>query len=52
MSVKYPFLGATPDGQVGNEAMVKVKCPHGGRDVDILSWNKFPIFVEPNGKIT
>lgn len=32
--------------------MVKVKCSYGGRDVDILSGKKFPVFVEPNGKIT
>uniref|UniRef100_K1QAC2 WSC domain-containing protein n=1 Tax=Magallana gigas TaxID=29159 RepID=K1QAC2_MAGGI len=28
--------------------MVKVKCSYGGRDVDILSGKKFPVFVEPN----
>lgn len=51
VSVKYPYL-ATPDVLVGNGAMVEVKCPYGGRDDDILSVKKFPIFVEPNGKIT
>lgn len=51
MSVKYPFL-ATPDGLVGYGSMVEVKCPYSGRDVDILSGKKFPIFFEPNGKTT
>lgn len=52
VSVKYPFLGATPDGLVGNEARVEVKCPYGGRDIDINSGKKFPFPVESNGKIT
>ncbi|KAF4527543.1 hypothetical protein B566_EDAN014939 [Ephemera danica] len=27
----YNFLGATPDGLVGNDTMVEVKCPYGSR---------------------
>lgn len=46
VSVKYPFFGATPDGLVGNEAIVEVKCPSGGRDVYINSGKKFPFLVE------
>nr|XP_034306619.1 uncharacterized protein LOC105318360 isoform X2 [Crassostrea gigas] len=52
VSVKYPFLGATPDGLVENDAIVEVKCPYGGRDVDIKPGKKFPFLVESNGKIT
>lgn len=47
--VKYPFLGATPDGLVGNEAIVEVKYPYGGRDVDIKPGKRFTFLVESNG---
>lgn len=32
---KLPFLGASPDGLVGDDACVEIKCPYGARDMTV-----------------
>jgi hypothetical protein len=49
--MQHPFLGATPDGLVGSDAILEVKCPYGGRDCSIVPGNKFPFLEESSGKI-
>jgi hypothetical protein len=29
---KYFYLGATPDGLIGDEALVEIKCPYSARE--------------------
>ncbi|KAH9383496.1 hypothetical protein HPB48_025011 [Haemaphysalis longicornis] len=33
---KRPFLGATPDGLVGDDTLVEMKCPYAARDLTPL----------------
>ncbi|KAH9360227.1 hypothetical protein HPB48_001608 [Haemaphysalis longicornis] len=33
---KRPFLGATPDGLVGDDTLVEIKCPYAARDLTPL----------------
>lgn len=32
VSEKYPWLGASPDGLIGDDGVIEVKCPYGIRD--------------------
>lgn len=38
----YSFIAATPDGLVGNDHVIEVKCPYSGRDSPISPGKKFP----------
>ena len=37
----FPFLAATPDGIVGEDEIVEVKCPFAGRDCEIKPGKNF-----------
>ena len=43
----YPYLGATPDGIVGENSTVEVKCPYNGRNELVLPGKNFP-FLHKN----
>lgn len=32
---KHPYLGASPDGLVGEDVCVEVKCPYSARDMTV-----------------
>lgn len=42
------FLGATPDGLIGSNAIVECKCPYSGRQAKIVPGKFFP-FLEKDG---
>ena len=42
---EYPFLAATPDGLVGEDSVVEVKCPYGGRGDQVEATKKFPFLT-------
>lgn len=45
-----PFLAATPDGLIGKDEIVEVKCPYTGRDSTVTSGKNFPFLTEtPSG---
>lgn len=33
----HPFLGASPDGLLGDETLIEVKCPYTARNLEITS---------------
>ena len=39
------YLGASPDGLVGNEALIEVKCPFAGRNEKIHPGKHFPFLT-------
>jgi len=41
----YPFLGASPDGLVGESGIVEIKCPFNGKNSKISPGINFP-FLE------
>ena len=43
----YPYLCATPDGIVGENSTVEVKCPYNGRNEVVLPGKNFP-FLHKN----
>ncbi|XP_076091240.1 uncharacterized protein LOC143063144 [Mytilus galloprovincialis] len=45
VSHHYPFLGASPDGLVGADSLVEVKCPYSGRNEKILPGSKFKFLM-------
>ena len=51
VSQEYPYLGATPDGVVGEECVVEVKCPYGWRNSIIAPGEKFPWLEQVGEKI-
>ncbi|XP_061174665.1 uncharacterized protein LOC133183774 [Saccostrea echinata] len=53
VSLDYPFLGATPNMLVDNDAIIEVKCPYTGRNEEIKPGKKFPFLVElSDGTVT
>lgn len=38
ISDSHPFLGATPDGLLGEETIIKVKCPYTARNSKITNF--------------
>ncbi len=51
VSQKYPFLAATPDGLIGEDAVVEVKCPYTARDGVIKPGKGFPFLSETDGEL-
>ena len=47
----YPFLGASPDGFVGKDAVVECKCPYKGRKMKIAASKEFDFLEEVDGQI-
>ena len=43
---ELPFLAATPDGLVGEDGIVEVKCPYKGREKNITASPEFPFLTE------
>lgn len=41
VSVQYPFIGASPDGLIGDNKILEVKCPYSIKDEMIGSNNYF-----------
>ena len=41
VSLDRPYLGASLDDIIGDDAIVEVKCPYAGRDLPISSGSKF-----------
>ena len=41
---KHPHLGALPDGFIGKDTLVEIKCPFAGRDEEIKPGENFPFF--------
>ena len=52
ISQDHPFLAATPDGLVGEEYIVEVKCPYKGRFSSIEPGEFFPFLVYVEGNVT
>ena len=48
VSPDHPFLAASPDGLVGREDLVEVKCPYTARNKFIVADSNFP-FLETSG---
>lgn len=46
-----PYLAATPDGLVGNNYVLEVKCPYAGRDQSISPGREFPFLETRDGKL-
>ncbi len=46
-----PFLGATPDGVIDEDAIVEVKCPYKGRETEIRPGKFFPFLLYENGNL-
>ncbi len=49
---KYPFLGASPDGLVLNDALVEVKCPFTGRNCNISPGKGFDFLTFDDDSVT
>ena len=49
---EFPYLAASPDGLIGADATIEVKCPYSKRDLDISSSNSFPFLDFVNGQIS
>ena len=47
----YPFLGASPDGIIGKDTVVEIKCPYAGREEKIKPGKNFPFLSESCDKI-
>ncbi len=47
----YPFLGASPDGLIGTEGIVEVKCPYNGRNSQISPSKLFPFLKQEDEKL-
>ena len=45
-----PFIGATPDGLLGSDAVVEIKCPHSARD-NVISTKSVPYLCELLGEL-
>lgn len=41
----YPFLGASPDGLIGADAIVEVKCTFAAREMNIKPGKMFPFLM-------
>ena len=41
---KHPHLGASPDGFIGKDTLVEIKCPFAGRDEKIKPGKNFPFW--------
>jgi len=52
VSVKYPYLAATPDGLVGNSHVLEIKCPYSGRDQLIEPGKCFPFLCYNDGRLS
>jgi putative phage-type endonuclease len=52
VSTEHPFLAASPDGLIGGDTIVEIKCPFGGRDVIPTAGKAFPFLVKkPDGSV-
>lgn len=51
ISIDHPYLGATPDGLVGSEHVVEVKCPYAGRNSRIVPGPAFPFLDMKDDKL-
>lgn len=45
-----PWLGASPDGLVGTDAIVEIKCPYRGRNLKVVPSADFPFLEYRDGK--
>ena len=52
VSSEYPFFAATPDGLVGEDTLVEVKCPYSGRNEIITMDQKFPFLDKIDNELT
>jgi len=48
---EFPFLGASPDGKVGENSVVEVKCPYVGRNKKIEPCAEIPYLEKCEGKV-
>ena len=48
VSKEFPFLGASPDGLIGDQGLLEVKCPYTGRDGKIEPGKNF-LFLQKEG---
>ncbi len=46
VSSKHPFLGASPDGIIGTDCVIEVKCPFNGRNSKIGLGKSFPFLTK------
>ena len=51
ISQDAPFLGATPDGVVGTDGILEIKCPYNGRHCNITPGKEFPYLVSTGSSI-
>ena len=47
-----PHLAASPDGLVGADGLLEVKCPYTGRDCMIKPGTAFPYLISRNGQLS
>lgn len=52
ISCDYPYLASTPDGLVGDNALLEIKCPYIGRNESIKVGPKFKFLGEIDGVLT
>lgn len=53
ISAQYPYLGATPDGLIGEKGLVEIKCPFSARNMvpdDGIREKKITIWKEEEGE--
>lgn len=50
ISNKYPFLAASPDGLIGQETLVEVKCPYASRN-SLINEVTVPYLEKCNGQL-
>ena len=50
VSLDRPYLGASPDAIIGDDAIVEVKCPYAGRDLPISPGPKFKFLEFDNSE--
>ncbi|XP_045773598.1 uncharacterized protein LOC123873001 [Maniola jurtina] len=51
LSKERPYLGASPDGLLGSETIIEVKCPYSSRNKEVCPLN-VPYLQYENGKLS
>ena len=52
VSVSHPFLGASPDGLIGDSHTLEIKCPYRGREEIIQPGPSFPFLQKMDDAIS
>lgn len=50
ISAEYPFLGASPDGLLGEDTIIEIKCPYSSRK-SLINEITVPYLYYNNGEL-